>query len=178
MKLSKRLDSGRNKVGDDVVLTLAKPLVAEGVTILPAKWVVHGRVTEVKRASKNCEDGILRWALQSVTTADGNKIEIESIGEETARERLRKEAEQSAAVSPAGKKSLPSTGSGSTALDLVLLPVGIFFLYAFLLGEIKYGSGNPCRGSAKGQEESIPKKTTYYGEISKDVQLVSVVALN
>ena len=172
MKLAKRLDSGHNKVGDDVVLKLTKPLMAEGVTVLPAKWVIRGRVTEVNRAGKNCQSGSIRWELQSVTMPDGNKIEIASIGADTARERLRKEAEQNAAVSPAGKKSVPSTGSGSTALDLVLLPVGIFFLYASLLGEIKYGEGQTCHGHSKGVEESIPKKSTIYGEISKDVQVV------
>jgi hypothetical protein len=179
MKLAKRLDSGRNKVGDDVVLRLTKPLMAEGVTVLPARWVVHGRVTEVKRAARNCEAGTLRWELDSVTTADGNKIEITSIGADTAREGLLKEAEQNATASSSGKKPVPTTGSsiGSTTLDLVLLPVGIFFLYASLLGEIKYGEGETCHGHSKGVEESIPKKSIFYGEISKDVSVVSAVPL-
>lgn len=36
------------KVSDDVPLRLARPLVVDGVTLLPAGGVFHARVTKVK----------------------------------------------------------------------------------------------------------------------------------
>jgi hypothetical protein len=36
------LDSSRAQVGEDVVLKLARPLMADGITVLPADWMVRG----------------------------------------------------------------------------------------------------------------------------------------
>lgn len=47
------LDSGHANFGDDVTLKLVRPLVADGATVLPTEWIVHGKVTKVKRAGKN-----------------------------------------------------------------------------------------------------------------------------
>ena len=57
MKLVTRLDSRRAKIGDDVVLRLTKSLTADGATVLPADWVVHGHITDVKRAGRTVSSG-------------------------------------------------------------------------------------------------------------------------
>jgi hypothetical protein len=64
------------------MLRLKKPLLADGVTVLPAGWPVHGRINDVKRATKNCQPGSIHWELEPLTRMDGKKIEIQSIAED------------------------------------------------------------------------------------------------
>ena len=172
MALVKRLDSGHAKVGDDVALKLTKPLMADGVTLLPAKWVVHGRVTDVKRAGKNCQRGSIHWEVDSVTLTDGKKVEIHSIADDIARQRLLDQASQNTPNPKAGEKTTGKKGSlASSIAEDALVPVGIFFLSVLVLSEIRYGD-EACYGG-KGREESLPAKRAFYAEISNDVpQLV------
>src|SRR5579863_2493928 len=62
------IDSGHANLGDDVALKLVRPLMADGATVLPAEWIVHGKVTKVKRAGKNCKEGEVVWKLDSIKT--------------------------------------------------------------------------------------------------------------
>jgi hypothetical protein len=63
------LDSGTAKVGDDVPLRLTRPLVVDGVTVLPAGAFAHGRITRVKRP-RMCYEGELDWKLKRITFPD------------------------------------------------------------------------------------------------------------
>ncbi|MGA8622604.1 MAG: hypothetical protein WB660_29280 [Candidatus Sulfotelmatobacter sp.] len=63
------LDSASAKVGDDVPLRLARPLVIEAVTLLPTDDVVHGRVAKVKQPTK-CQGGEINVELNQVSFAD------------------------------------------------------------------------------------------------------------
>jgi hypothetical protein len=67
--LLKPLDPISAKVGDDVPMRLARPLVVEGVTLLPAGDVFHARVVKVKPPTK-CRGGEVELALSRVTFAD------------------------------------------------------------------------------------------------------------
>src|SRR3981081_3563808 len=84
MKFVRRLDPRRAKIGDDVVLLLAKPLLAEGTTILPAGSAIHARITEVKHAAKKCQPGSIHWELDPLTMTDGTRIEIQPIANDIA----------------------------------------------------------------------------------------------
>jgi hypothetical protein len=73
------IDSGRANLGDDMTWKLVRPLVADGVTVLPAEWIVHGRVTKVERAGKNCNDGQIVWKLDPVKTPGGERIKVQRV---------------------------------------------------------------------------------------------------
>jgi hypothetical protein len=177
MRLVKRLNSGRAKVGDVVVLRLKKPLLADGVTVLPAGWPVRGRITDVKRAAKNCQPGSIHWELEPLTMADGKKIEIQSIAEDVARSKLLDQAPHNTAGPDTGGRSVEKTtrktGSSvggvikNTALGIVWVPLVIlmFPLYVRAEGEAS------CPGG-KGREESVWAGRAPYAEISNDVQQI------
>jgi hypothetical protein len=162
MKLVKRLNSRRAKVGDVVVLRLKKPLLADGVTVLPAGWPVQGRITEVKRAAKNCQPGSIHWELEPLTMTDGKKVEIQSIAETVARSRL---------LDQVGGTTTPTTGSSvggvieNIALAIVWVPLLILMFPLFVRAE----GADSCPGG-KGREESVWEGRTPYAEISNDVQ--------
>jgi hypothetical protein len=179
MKLVKRLNSHRAKVGDVVVLRLKKPLLADGVTVLPAGWPAQGRITEVKRAAKNCQPGSIHWELEPLTMTDGKKVEIQSIAEDVARSRLLDQVRHDAPGPEAGGKAggkgggttTPKTGSSvggvieNIALSIVWVPLLILMFPLFVRAE----GADSCPGG-KGREESVWEGRTPYAEISDDVQ--------
>jgi len=185
MKLVKRLNSGRAKVGDVVVLRLKKPLLADGVMVLPAGWPVHGRITDVKRAAKNCQPGSIHWELEPLAMRDGKKIEIRSIAEDVARARLLDQVPHDTAGPAAGGKArgkaggksgettTPKTGSSvggvikNIALVIVCVPLLILMFPLYVRAE----SEDSCPGG-KGREESVGGGRAPYAEISNDVQQI------
>jgi hypothetical protein len=182
MKLVKRLDSRRAKVGDDFVLKLVRPLLADGATVLPAGWAVHGRITDVKRAARNCLPGSIHWELEPLTMTDGAKIEIRSISEDAAQWSLLNQAQHDAAVTSAGgktrdkttRKTVSSVGFAVKGIAWAPLwaPLIILMLPFIVVAEgLSEGRGLPesCPGG-KGRENSIPAGTAFYAEISDDVQ--------
>jgi hypothetical protein len=64
------LDSATARPGDDIPLRLSRPLVVNGVTLLREGDVLHGRVTDVKRAGKDGSVGIVGWKLDRIPFAD------------------------------------------------------------------------------------------------------------
>lgn len=177
MKLVKRLDSSRAKIGDDFVLKLTKPLLADGVTILPIGWTVHGRITDAKPAAKNCQRGFIDWELEPVTTTDGQKIEIQSIAEEVTRQGIFNQAPHDPG-DPTGGKALekPAQKTSSRPVrivkGIVIVPLVIVMLPVLALALLSEGrSYDPCpRG--KGHEDSISAGNRFYGEVSNDIQRV------
>jgi len=79
LTLSTPLDSGHANLGDDVTLKLVRPLVADGTTVLPAGWIVHAKVTKVKRAGKNCSPGQLAWKLDPIKTPAGDLLKVQKV---------------------------------------------------------------------------------------------------
>jgi hypothetical protein len=171
MALVTRLNSSHAKVGDAVVLKLTKPLMADGTMVLPAKWMVYGRVTDVKHAAKNCQPGSIHWALESVAMTDGRKFEIHSIDNIVAARSLRDQVARNTAAPKAGEKTTGKKGSRANSIaEIALLPVVIVYFSARVLSEIRYGD-EACRGG-KGREESILGGQIFYAEISNDVQQI------
>lgn len=70
------LDSGHAKVGDVVVMKLPRPLVADGVTVLPVDLVVRGRITNVTHAGKNCRSGRIHFEISPAKMSDGTELKI------------------------------------------------------------------------------------------------------
>jgi hypothetical protein len=63
------LDPLSAKIGDDVPMQLARPLVVDGIKLLPTGGVFHARVTKVKQPTK-CKEGEVELELNRVTFAD------------------------------------------------------------------------------------------------------------
>lgn len=70
------LDSTTANVGDDVPLRLARPLVVDGVVLLPAGEVVHGKVTKVYHAGPKGLNGAVEWKLKRIRFADGSTAKV------------------------------------------------------------------------------------------------------
>jgi hypothetical protein len=66
------LDSSTAKAGDAVPLRLTRPLVVDGVTLLPEGTAVVGKITKVKRAGLGCHYGSITWKLDRVPFADSS----------------------------------------------------------------------------------------------------------
>lgn len=178
LSLVKSLTSRNAKIGDDVVLRLTRPLMADGATVLPAKWLVHGRITDVKRAGKNCKPGLIRWELKTLTMTDGKTVEIQSLPDDVARANLRDQAAQDTLAAQAGgKTSAKSPGKTGTsaagiAEDVIGIPLVILMLSAAVRSDIRGSARDEsCHGST-GREDSIRAGTPFFAEIANDVQQV------
>jgi hypothetical protein len=68
-------DSTTAKVGDDIPLQLAVPVIADGVTLLPAGTIVHGKVLKVKKAGP-CRNGEVKWKLDKIPFPDGTTAKV------------------------------------------------------------------------------------------------------
>jgi hypothetical protein len=162
------LNSGHAEVGEDVVLRLGRPLAAGGVTVLPADWVVRGRITDVDRAGKNCKSGRIHWELGRVTLTDGKKINVQII--------------QSYVAKPKGvvldQVSLDTTDKrvsrvvGKAGKGLALAPVVILLSPFLILMFIGMSGEGGCDG-AMGEESVIPPGTVFYAAISKNVKVTA-----
>jgi hypothetical protein len=83
-----KLDSGTAKVGDDVPLRLACPLVIggpiNGTTVLPVGTEVHGKVAQVTHAGRNktgarCGGGRLAIDVQQIIFPDRSTAKVHTI---------------------------------------------------------------------------------------------------
>jgi hypothetical protein len=145
------LDSGRTQIGDDVSLKLLLPLTVEGVNVLPDGWPVHGRVSDVTRADRNCKPGSVVWKPDEITMPDGRKITISV-------ERIEKKA---------GKRIKKTVKY--TALAPLVLPT---LPYLLILWGGMHDEGG-CRG-AVGVDEKLTAGTALSAQVSKEIVLLRV----
>jgi len=145
------LDSSRAQVGDDVSLKLLLPLTVDGVNILPDGWPVHGRVSAVRPARRNCKPGKVVWKPNEITTPEGRKITISMDRREKESGRRIKKIGQSTALAP---------------LVVLTLP----FFAVLWVGMHNEGG---CRGSL-GEEERLPAGTALSAEVSNDILLPQI----
>ena len=156
------IDSSHAKVGDAVTLELLRPLIADGAIVLPAEWILHGKVTSVKHAGKNCNDGKVVWQLDLIKTPGGNQLKVQRV------------------------KSYPlkySVGSGNPAwvpLDTPLTRIGSAAKFTGLLAAtialspllIPMGIAmtERCEGKA-GEQQSLPAGLGDLFAVSKDIRV-------
>ena len=167
------LDSGQAQVGDEISFKLERDLHANQMTILPKNWVIHGRVTKVVRAGKNCRSGRVRWKLEPVTTASGRKIKVQSIAQYLAKPRGGEVVD---------RVSLETTGQRASRVaeyievaPVLVLFSPIFVPYFILMVVAMSGEGD-CHGTP-GQEQTISAGTHFYAAVSKDVRFVQAPAM-
>jgi hypothetical protein len=66
------LNSATARKGDAVPLRLTRPLVINGITLLPVGAQAHGRVTKAKRAGPKCAEGSVEWSVDRVSFPDSS----------------------------------------------------------------------------------------------------------
>jgi hypothetical protein len=162
-------NSGQAHVGDEISFTLERDLNADQMTVLPKDRVIHGRITKVVRAGKNCKSGRVRWKLETVTTADGRKIKVQSIAWYLAQPR----------GVEVDRVSLDTTGEkiGKDTQYIAMVPFVVVFSPVLILMAIGLSAeGEKCHGTP-GLEESVLPGTRFYFAVSKDVRLVQPSAL-
>jgi hypothetical protein len=157
------IDSGHAKLGDDVTLKLIRPLIADGATVLPADWIVHGKVTKVKRASKNCQEGEVAWKLDRIKTPGGDQLKTQEVYSYPLK--LSVSGEDPVWVS----LDTPLTKAGGAAKTIALLPV-VVALSPLLVPMGIAASGGNCGGKT-GTEKSLPLGLGDLYAVSKTVRI-------
>ena len=76
MALVAPISSATAKEGDQISFQLTEALVASGETVLPAGWVLTGRITKAEKAGANCKSGKLEWKVDEARTPDGTSIRL------------------------------------------------------------------------------------------------------
>lgn len=162
LELVTPLDSGTANIGDDILLKLSRSLTAEDTTILPINSIVHGQITNVRRASRNCKPGAIAWKLAPIAMTDGKRVTIQKIDEYrvmqggAVADRIRLE--------PAGKKIIK--GLEYTAVAPLMAPFLALAAPLFLFAIIGTQGERTCL--AEGQEKMIQEGTEFYAAVSKD----------
>jgi hypothetical protein len=158
------IDSGHANLGDDVTLKLVRPLNADGATVLPADWLLHGRVTKVKRAGKNCKQGQIVWKLDPLKTPGGNRLKVQRVRSYPFKYRV-------TSGDPVWVPlATPWTTIGAAARFTVPLGVGVALSPLWLPFGILMALGNDCEGQA-GKEEWLPPGFGDLFAISKGVRV-------
>lgn len=168
LSLMTPFDSARAHVGDGISFKLERDLNAAGVTILPKNWVIHGQITKVVRAGKNCKTGRVRWKLDPLTTASGRKIKVQSIAEYLAKPR---------GAEVVDRVWLDTTGEKIAvyAPYAMMVPLAVLLSPAIILMTIAKSGKGECHGT--GPEVTILPGTHFYFAISKDVRLIQAPSL-
>jgi hypothetical protein len=163
------LDSGHASVGDSVVAKLVQPLVDEGVTVLPVDWVVHGKVTKVKRAGHNCQSGEVVWELGPVAAPSGEQLRVQRVYSYPYDPNLKGASPDWVPLDTPWKKIgrapiFVGELAAFIALSPVLVPLGI-----------AVGTSGKCKGE-EGQDMSLPHGSNDLYAISRDA-LVTPLSL-
>ncbi len=80
VRIGETLSSEKNEIGDSWSGTLSQPLVINGLVIAERGAQVEGRVTDVKRAGRVKGVANMTVALTRLTTADGQRINLQTSG--------------------------------------------------------------------------------------------------
>ena len=161
------LDSAHAHVGDDISFQLERDLNANGFTVLPRNSAIHGRITKVVRAGKNCKEGRVRWKLEPLKTASGRKIKVQSIPAYLATPRGGEVVD---------RVSLETTGEkiAEDAPWAMMVPLVVLLSPAIILMAVAESGKRDC--GTPGREEAILAGTHFYFAVSKDTRLVQALA--
>ena len=163
LALLSEINSSRAKVGDNVSLQLVVPLLVDGKMILPAQWTVHGAITKVKRAGKDCRDGEVDWKLDPIDTPARETVMVQRVDSYPPQ---------------------PGTDPQWVPLDTPLKKVGRGFEIAGLATVVvalspltvpmALTATEKCRGGV-GQEQSFPPGREFLAAVSRNVRVTALL---
>jgi hypothetical protein len=156
------IDSGHAKLGDEVRLKLVRPLIADGAIVLPAKWILRGKVTKVKRAGKDCRDGQVVWQLDRIKTPRGDQLKVQRVHSYPFKYRVGSSDPvwvplDTPLTKIGGAAKFTGLLAFTIALSPLLIPMGILMT-------------ERCEGEA-GEEQSLPLELGDLFAVSRDVRL-------
>jgi hypothetical protein len=160
------IDSATAKEGDQVPLKLVRSVVIDGVTILSEGELVYGRVTRVKRAGKNCHDGVVKWKVDRIIFPDSTQVKTRIFfvkpGDAPVPDMEPPE------YHPSGWDFAAEFFSVLEGIEwmIVLAPLLILFLPAILDQQAEF-KARKCGGKA-GNEYRMPENSTVAIAISRD----------
>lgn len=119
LSLRDPVSSKLSEVGDEVIATVKKDVVIEGVTLLKAGAEVYGRVTVVKPAKRPLKGGMLHVSFDRIRLEDGLSRKLTAIVQ-SASDFTRDEK-----VGGNGEGTLKGSKNGGDALKNVATGAGI-----------------------------------------------------
>ncbi len=155
------LDSSHANLGDDVTLKLARPLIADGAIVLPAEWILHGKVTEVRRAGKNCRDGRVVWQLDRIKTPGGDQLKVQRVYSYPYNSTIPGDPVWVPLDTPLTKIGGAAKFTGLLVVSVALSPLFVPMAIA---------ATERCEGKA-GQEQSLPVGLGDLYAVSKDAHV-------
>jgi hypothetical protein len=162
------LDSRHAQVGDEISFKLERDLNTNGLAVLPKGRVIHGRITKVVHAGKNCKTERVGWELEPLRAASGRKIKVQSIDEYLAKPHGGEVVD---------RVSLETTGEKIAiyAPYAMMVPLAVLLSPAMILMTIAESGKGSCHGM--GPEQSILPGAHFYFAVSRNVRLVQAPAL-
>jgi hypothetical protein len=162
------IDSSAAKVGDQVPLKLARPLVVNGVTVLPEGELVYGKVTKVKHARKDCRDGAVKWKVDSITFPDSTQARAHILFAKQGPDVPVPDVEPGSDRRTGAGDILEGMASGMEGVMwfIVLAPLLILFLPS-ILDQQAEDKAKAC-GGKMGHEYLLPENSTVAVAISRD----------
>jgi len=159
------LDSGKAKEGEAVTFHLQRPLVSAGETVLPAGFVVQGRLTKVEPAGLNCRPGSIEWRFEDAVAPDGARFRLRRAG----------------AVLPRDGGKLveidkPMTVGQKIQMGLIIVALSPLFALGLALA-LPWVATDAIRGEGAtscqrpGAEQVITSGSVYYAALRRDVRV-------
>lgn len=164
MSLLTPLDSAHANVGDEVRARLDRPLMAEGIVILPAGWVVRGTVTKVKRAGKKCRDGEIEWKIREISTRNGEHVKVQPVRTYPSLQNQTGDPEWVSLDTPLDKIAKVPEYISLTLFVVILSP---------LLIPMGIAMKNECDGEP-GHDYVLPAGRSYLYAVSKQTGIVGL----
>jgi hypothetical protein len=161
------LDSAQAKAGDDVALSLTRPLMVDGTTVLPAGWTTHTKVRNTVHAGKDCKSGRVEWRMSRLEIPHNKKIKLQRLQTYQAKP----DGQLADWVKLDSSTDEVRSGAISTLQLMAGLPLFLIFLPLMVLMVAALSLGSDCDHSA-GIEQVLTAGTDFYFAISKDADVV------
>jgi hypothetical protein len=147
------LSSETARKGDHVPLVLTRPLVVDGITLLPIGTQAYGRVTKARKAGPKCSRGFVEWQVDQVRFADASSTLTEIYFSTARLDTPMPETIDSSRVQ----------GGRHDVLDalpelIILAPLAAPYLVAYLISSLFHRGGPSC--AVNGTDYVLPAGST------------------
>jgi hypothetical protein len=174
LALDQEMSSAYSKIGDKFTAHLVEPVISAGLTLLPKDTVITGRVADVTNSGRRFRGkNTLTLRPESVTLADGTKLDINAIMTDSDEHKALKVDDEGAVSNSAGhyaRMAEIGSGVGTVAGAIVGGPVGA-------VAGASLGAALPtARWATRDQPVELTKGTTFWFELTRPVSLQASAA--